>query len=194
MNLKYNKAKKLLKTYNQLHVLKIIDKTNGKEKDSLIEQVNSIKWKDCILALKKQKNEVKSEDIQPIEYFEKSKIIEKEKNEYNKIGENIIKSNKYGVLILAGGQGTRLGHDGPKGTYKVNIGKEKSLFEIYFDEIRKYDLLYNIHIPVYIMTSKENEEQTQEYFAKNIFFNKKEDIVFFLKSKCQCMILIKKLL
>ena len=72
---------------------------------------------------------------------------------------------------MAGGQGTRLGHTGPKGTFKLDVyGKGKYLFEILAENLKEANKKYNIIIPWYIMTSRENNDQTQEFLEKNNYF------------------------
>ena len=72
------------------------------------------------------------------------------------------------------------GHTGPKGTYILNIKPEpKSLFEILCDNLKKAREKYNVIIPWYIMTSRENNNQTQEFFEKNNYFNYPKDAIKF---------------
>ena len=84
-------------------------------------------------------------------------------------------------LLWLGGQGTRLGHLGPKGTFKLNVfGKEKSLFEILSDNLKEANKNYNTVIPWYIMTSKENHNQTYEFLENNNYFGyDKENVMLF---------------
>ena len=81
---------------------------------------------------------------------------------------------------MPAGQGTRLGHDGPKGTYILDVTpKAKSLFEILCDNLKEAKEKYNVIIPWYIMTSRENNEKTQEFFEKNNYFNYPKDAIKF---------------
>lgn len=86
---------------------------------------------------------------------------------------------------MAGGQGTRLGYKGPKGTYMLNLKPiKKSLFQIIAENIIETNIKYNVLIPWYIMTSEENDKQTQDFFEINDFFGyPKEKITFFKQSK-----------
>ena len=72
---------------------------------------------------------------------------------------------------MAGGQGTRLGHNGPKGTFKLDVyGKGKYLFEILVDNLKEANQKYGVTINWYIMTSKENNEETVKFLEKNNYF------------------------
>ena len=86
---------------------------------------------------------------------------------------------------MAGGQGSRLGVNGPKGMFKLNIdGKLKSLFEINCEKLIKANKQYNIEILWLIMTSKENDLQTQEFFRNNNYFGyPKNRIIFFTQNE-----------
>ena len=90
------------------------------------------------------------------------------------IGEDIIKSQKFAVVTMAGGQGTRLGYKGPKGTYELKFEEtniKKSLFQIMCEDLKRANKKYNVTIPWYIMTSEENDKKTKEYFEKNNYWN-----------------------
>lgn len=59
-------------------------------------------------------------------------------NEYCQLGESILTKEQLAVITLAGGQGTRLGYKGPKGTYEIDVPPKKSLFEFACDSLKKY--------------------------------------------------------
>lgn len=123
------------------------------------------------------------EDISPVKAINPDKKDKKELEEYIKIGEDVVKSGHFAIGIMAGGQGTRLGHNGPKGTFELELnGKTKSLFEIIVDKLRNAHEKYNVYLNCYIMTSPENNKETVAFFEKNNYFNyPKEYIKFFMQ-------------
>lgn len=123
------------------------------------------------------------EDISPVKAINPDKKDKKELEEYIKIGENVVKSGHFAIGIMAGGQGTRLGHNGPKGTFKLELnGETKSLFEIIVDKLKNAYEKYNVYLNCYIMTSPENNKETVAFFEKNNYFNyPKEYIKFFMQ-------------
>ena len=185
MENKYNEAKKILEKYNQTHLLSQYENLNNEKKEYLLKQIINIDFEQLNKLYENTKKEIKSEEdkIEPISYVEKEKIVDYEK--YMKIGAEEIKNGKLAVVTMAGGQGTRLGHNGPKGTYILNIKPEpKSLFEILCDNLKNAKNKYNAIIPWYIMTSRENNAQTVEFFEKNNYFNyPKEAIKFFVQGE-----------
>ena len=123
------------------------------------------------------------EDISPVKEINPYNKDKKELEEYIKIGEDVVKSGHFAIGIMAGGQGTRLGHNGPKGTFKLELnGKTKSLFEIIVDKLKNAYEKYNVYLNCYIMTSPENNKETVAFFEKNNYFNyPKEYIKFFMQ-------------
>src|SRR5699024_621052 len=96
------------------------------------------------------------------------------------LGLKAIKSGKVGIITLAGGQGSRLGFSGPKGTFCLETNPKKSLFEILCDYLKKYSLKFKINIPWYIMTSSDNHFDTINFFEQNNFFGyDRNSIMFF---------------
>lgn len=183
MNNNINEIKEKLKRYNQLHLLQNYDNFTLQEQNKLIKQINSIDF-ELINNLYQQSTNTKEEYnknlIEPIDVVVKEYLTEEEKKQYEYIGEEIIRNNQYAVITLAGGQGSRLGHNGPKGTFIVDINPQKSIFEIHCDTLKKAYNKYKIYISWYIMTSKENHEQTISFFEKHNYFNyPKENITFF---------------
>ncbi|KKO75836.1 udp-n-acetylglucosamine pyrophosphorylase [Vairimorpha ceranae] len=99
--------------------------------------------------------------------------------EYYKVGNTALSQNKFGVVILSGGQGTRLGCSGPKGLFKIC---DKSLFEHHIDKIKK--LKYSQNVRLFIMTSDHTDEDVVSYFKSNNNFNL--DVVFFKQNSLPC--------
>lgn len=88
-------------------------------------------------------------------------------------------------LLWQEDSGTRLGHEGPKGTFLINVKPQpKYLFQILAETLKKENNKYNTTIPWYIMTSKENNEETISFFEKNNYFEyPKESVKFFIQGE-----------
>lgn len=187
MNSKYAKAKEILKKYNQEHLLLKYAELDSKEKEYLLNQILNINFEQISKLYKEIKKERKLEEykIEPIPFIEKSSLSKEEIDKYYKMGADEIKNGKFAVVTMAGGQGTRLGFDGPKGSYILNVKpKPKSLFEILCDDLKKAKTKYNVIIPWYIMTSKDNNAQTVDFFEKNNYFDYPKDAIkFFIQGE-----------
>ena len=185
MSDKLTKAKEILKKYNQEHLLHFYDEISENQKEVLLNQIIKIDF-DEILNLyenSKQNTKLDMSKVSPLPHLEKNKFSKEELNTYIEIGEKIIKSKSLAVITMAGGQGTRLGYKGPKGTYELcfeSTNVRKSLFQIMCEDIKRANKKYDITIPWYIMTSDDNDKQTKDYFEKHNFFEyPKEKIKFF---------------
>lgn len=98
------------------------------------------------------------------------------------VGERLLRQKKAACLIVAGGQGTRLGFNGPKGCVEVAPGV--SLFKLFADKIVSASRQHGQNLPVAIMTSPENHAQTLEYFERNNYFGlSPEQLSFFSQSQ-----------
>lgn len=85
-------------------------------------------------------------------------------------GEAALRAGRVAAFTVAGGQGTRLGYDGPKGTYPVSPIKKKTLFQVFAEKIRAAGLRYGKPIHWFIMTSHANHEATETFLQENKFF------------------------
>lgn len=177
----------IVKKYNQEHLLKYIDLISTNEgKNKLINDIENIDFEKLnrLFALSNQnfKNSMKTVMLEHIRVFDKSRFSDEENNEILKIGEDIIANNQYAVVTMAGGQGTRLGHKGPKGTFILNVKPEpKSLFKIIAENLIKANNKYGIILNWYIMTSTENNDETVKYFEDNNYFGYNSENVKFFK-------------
>lgn len=94
------------------------------------------------------------------------------------LGEVAIRKGEYAVVTMAGGQGTRLGHTGPKGTFKLDVyGKGKYLFEILAENLKEANEKYDVVIPWYIMTSQDNNQETCDFLERHHYFGYDKDKV-----------------
>ena len=93
-------------------------------------------------------------------------------------GEEHLRQGKVAAFLVAGGQGTRLGYDGPKGMYPVAPVSGKTLFQIHAEKICKYSQKYKTSLPWMIMTSRDNHDETMTYFRNRGFFGLPEGDVF----------------
>jgi len=176
-----------LKKYNQEQIIVEIEKMDKEEQEKIAKQIEEIDFDEVqkLYKLTKENHVTNNGKIEPINYIDLEKISEEEKEEAKKIGENIIKKNEFAVVTMAGGQGTRLGWKGPKGTYKLDIGeKEKYIFEILTENLMKAKELYEILPYWYIMTSKQNYKETVTFLEEHNFFGyEKDKIKFFMQGE-----------
>lgn len=183
----FEEMKNVLEKYNQNHVVLAYERADEEKKKKILEQVSRIDFENMekLYGIAKNPVEVEEAEISPMPYEDTTKLTNEEKNKYIKIGEDIIRNGKLAVVTMAGGQGTRLGHTGPKGTYDLGLDSHKTLFEILNDNLKEALKKYNVAIPWYIMTSNENNEDTIRFFEEKNYFGYPKDFVkmFFKQSE-----------
>lgn len=179
-------AKIILKKYNQEHLLNRFEYLEENKQKELLNQILNIDFELINTLYTNTKKEIINNDdkIEPMEYLDKYKLYDDYKY-YDNIGKHAIKNRKLAAVTMAGGQGTRLGHNGPKGTYDIGLLSHKSLFELLSDSLKEESKKYEVTIPWFIMTSKENNEETLEFFEKNKYFGYQKDknIFFFIQGE-----------
>ena len=120
--------------------------------------------------------------FEPPDFVVKKQMTEEEKAALDVTGRIAIAQGKLAVVTMAGGQGTRLGHNGPKGTYFIkNDGMDKSIFQILTEIMKKGRNNYQVDIPWYIMTSEENHDDTVRFFRENDCFGYPKGAIMFFK-------------
>ena len=133
-----NKAKEILEKYGQTHVLNSYERLAENKKEELVNQVLSIDFEKIADLYEKTKVKPTTgmDVLEPMPYVDANKLSDEEKENYMTKGDEIIGSGKYAVVMVAGGQGTRLGHNGPKGTFDMGLESHKSLFELFCDKLK----------------------------------------------------------
>ena len=165
-----------LKGLNQEHILKYYDALNDEEKATLYQQVMDVDWSflDSI-------NEKKNNDTSVIESIGAMSIdsISKAYDSYKATGIKAIQDGKLCLLLLAGGQGTRLGHDKPKGCFNMGINRELSIFSLLMSHTLKVVKEADAWIHMYIMTSDINYNDTTSFFKEHDYFGYNPDYIHF---------------
>ena len=179
----YEELLKLLEKHGQTHLLKFYSELNNEEQEILLNEIESIDFEE-IKSIHDEKANLNSEatnyELIPMEALDKAKLTKEELEKYRLIGEGMIVSKKVVVCTMAGGQGSRLGHEGPKGTFIVPLKEPKSIFQIAAEHMLRVYENYHVYLDWYIMTSEENDKVTRNYFEENHYFGySKENIHFF---------------
>jgi len=162
--------------HGQNHVLNFWDELDEHQQRQFAEQLESIDF-DVLKHLQEQGHKEELGEVCP------SKVI-KLSDENRDIGIEKIKNGELGVLTVAGGQGTRLGWSGPKGTFPATPITGKSLFQVVAEQIVFASKKYNVSIPWYIMTSVENDAVTRSFLLDNNCFGiDRTDIFIFAQGE-----------
>jgi len=174
-------------------VIEIIEKNKlrmnnlAAEIPQLAEQVEALDWQELQAALeecifKEQKTGLR-ENYGPASYFTLNPENSEQEALYRQAfehGEALVRAGKVASFTVAGGQGTRLGYDGPKGTLPVSPIRKKTLFQLFAEQILGVSQKYETVIPWYIMCSPLNFEATISHFEENGYYGlAKDNIKFF---------------
>ncbi len=117
----------------------------------------------------------------PYERLPSDMAVDEKWQEAKRAGEAALRAGRVAAFTVAGGQGSRLGYDGPKGTFPISPIKNKTLFQIFAEKIRAARLRYGSEIPWYLMTSHANHEATEAFFREHDFFGLGEESVRFFR-------------
>lgn len=178
--MKAEEIKVLLEKYGQEHLLKYYDELNRTEQEALLNQIGEIDF--SVLKLVEEKNiEQKRGIIEPIKDVCSMEEIEKRREEFFDIGAEAIRKCKVGAILLAGGQGTRLGSDRAKGMYNIGIEKPLYIFEMLIRNLLDVVKATGAYVPLFIMTSDKNHEDTVGFFKEMNYFGYDKDYVWFFK-------------
>lgn len=177
----YEEAKKKLEKYGQEHVLKYYEELNAGEQAELLKQVEETDMDVLSLCTSQDRLEKKGV-ITPLAAMELPEIEEK-KEHYYQIGCQAIKEGKVGAVLLAGGMGTRLGSDDPKGMYNIGLTKDVFIFERLICNLMDVVNATGSYIPLYIMTSDKNHEKTVAFFEEKKYFGYDKSFVIFFQQE-----------
>ncbi|MBO0992828.1 UDPGP type 1 family protein [Bacillus sp. SD088] len=170
---KYKLLKERLTRYQQEHLLSFFHELKLDEQEALLQQIEGVDLNEVEEA-SRQLTSPRAEHqpkIMPIGYEAMVHFPPLKRERLEERGLNRIRQGKVAVLLLAGGQGTRLGHDGPKGTISLGDSSEQSLFALQAKRLRLIEEKAGAQIPWYIMTSPSNDKETKAFFKRNHYFH-----------------------
>jgi len=172
-------AKKKLEQYGQGHVFQYYDELSDRERNELIEQIEGTDME--VLSLYGQKEKLpKKGNVTPLAAMQLDEI-EKNREHYFNMGCSALKNGRIGAVLLAGGMGTRLGSDAPKGMYDIGITREVYIFERIIQNLFNVVEQVGAYIHLFIMTSDKNHEQTLHFFEEKNYFGYNREYVTFFK-------------
>ena len=178
----YNEAKELLNKNNQSHLLEYFDELNDDQKEHLLEQISEIDF-DLIKLIENADTPDERGVITPLDAEVSIKEIEENADKFRAKGVEAIKEGKVAALLLAGGMGTRLGSDKPKGMYNIGETKDVFIFEMLIRNLMDVVDEVGVWVPLYIMTSEKNDKDTREFFEEKNYFGYNKDYVKFFKQE-----------
>ena len=176
----YNTAKKYLEENGQEQLLKFYDELDEAGKAKLLAQIESVDM--SLIGLLEHNDETAERGkLEPLSAVT-IKEIEKNRELYKEKGLKAIKAGEVGAVLLAGGQGTRLGYDGPKGTVNIGETRELYIFECLIKNLMKVTDEAGVTVPLYVMTSDKNNDETVRFFKEHKFFGYPEsEVAFFIQ-------------
>lgn len=179
--MKENELLSVLKEHGQEHIFEAYQKLDDTGKEKLAAQIERIDWSIVEMAGHKELAQERGK-LEPLSALEVTEI-EKNKAKYEEIGLNAIRAGKVGAVLLAGGQGTRLGSDGPKGKYNIGLTKEVFIFERLIRNLLDVTDKAGCYVPLYVMTSDKNHDETAAFFEEKNYFGYPKDFVKFFKQE-----------
>lgn len=170
----------LCKKLGQEHLIDFYNKLDEAGREKLFSQVANVDSRLIEMARGTQKGQERGK-FEPLAGMDLKQIAAR-REEFEAIGIKAIQDCKVGAVLLAGGQGTRLGFDGPKGTYNIGITKDVFIFERLIANLMEVTTKAKAFVPLYIMTSDKNNDETQRFFEEKQYFGyPKEYVKFFIQ-------------
>lgn len=177
VDMTYEEALHKLAPAGQEHLLKYYNELSAQEQESLLMQIEDLDLS-LLKLVQDGVREVPKGRLEPLGAVTLDEIADR-KTEYENIGLEAVRACKVGAVLLAGGQGTRLGLDKPKGMLNVGINKELYLFEQLVNNLLEVVEKAGAWVPLLVMTSEKNNEDTTRFFAEKDYFGYNKDYVFF---------------
>lgn len=180
-----------LKKYDQMQLLKFWKELDSEEKKALKKQIKDLDFSYLNALCEKEENKGNVTPIKAMTIQE----IEERKDVYEKIGFEALQRQEVGALLLAGGMGTRLGSDNPKGMYNIGKSKDVYIFQRLIENLLEVVEKCGKMIPFFIMTSEKNHKATVDFLKSHSYFGYDENYIrFFVQEMAPCVDLNGKIL
>lgn len=178
--LEWESLRKRLSSYRQDHLLQHVESLSESEQSRLLREIEAIDFDELKRTVDGREKSVdwkalasKAEPPQAIRLAQAASV----QRVAREAGERAIRDGKVAMILVAGGQGTRLGFDKPKGMFKIGPVSNRSLFAMHADSLRGAMKKFGVSIPLMIMTSPATDAQTREYFESHHWLGLSKDQV-----------------
>ena len=184
------KIREKAEKYGQEHVLDWLDDLDGEERTRLLRQLAEVDFErvrdmGALIGAEKEDIDFSSVKPAPVEKLPHNQEGEERERPIIMSGREALEADRVACLTVAGGQGTRLKYDGPKGEFPISPVKGKSLFQVHAEKIRAVRRDFGCTLPWFIMTSTENHEPTRKFFEENDHFGLQPETVHFFPQNMQ---------
>lgn len=176
----YSKAYAKLEQYGQTHALKYYEELSAGQKEALLAQIEATDF--SVIDACHHMGEDKKGAITPLAAMQLDEI-EANRTEYTETGLAAIRAGKVGAVLLAGGMGTRLGSDDPKGMYNIGLTKDMYIFERLIANLMDVVKLAGAWVHLFVMTSDKNHEATVRFLKEHDYFGYNAEYVAFFKQE-----------
>lgn len=174
-------AKEKCEKAGQAHILQYFDQLDDAQKNELLEQIALTDFS-VLDSIKDKEHGAEKGVITPLAAMQLPEI-EVNQELFTKTGIEAIKAGKVGAVLLAGGMGTRLGSDDPKGMYNIGLTKDVYIFQRLVENLMDVVKLAGAYVPLYVMTSDKNHDKTVAFFKEHDNFGYPKEQVFFFKQE-----------
>jgi UDP-N-acetylglucosamine/UDP-N-acetylgalactosamine diphosphorylase len=186
IHIDHNKLMEKTADAGQSHIFKFYDSLSDAQKHNLDQQAAAIDWE--LIARLVTEVVLKPEafklppNIEPAPCFPYAPADDEMRDRYTMArqrGVTLLREGKIAAFVVAGGQGTRLGWPGPKGTFPATPIRKKPLFQCFVEYIRAMEARHHTTIPFYVMTSTINHAATVDFFKQHHYFSMPESQIMF---------------
>ncbi len=185
INERFFAAKNTLEQVGQSHALRFFDQLDADQQDTLLSQIEAVDWPQTARLIETHVNRQPEfklpRQIEPVDFYPYTPTgaLQSKYKQARELGQQLIREGKVAAFTVAGGQGTRLGWDGPKGTYPATPIRKLPLFACFAEYLRKVKQKYGTPCRWSIMTSTANDADTRAYFEAHGYFGLEPDHVTF---------------
>lgn len=181
---RYQRARDVLERHGQAHLLRFWDELDEARRVALLDQIEELDWEQLDRWIETHVRgpgtTVIPPNPQPAPYYPAQPGSEQQAEYHHAVerGQQLLRAGRVGAFVVAGGQGTRLGFDGPKGNFPISPIRRKTLFAIFAEGLLAGARRYGHAVCWYVMTSPLNHEPTVAIFEQNDYFGLGKDNVF----------------
>lgn len=168
-----------LAEFGQSHLLNWWDEISSDEQSTLLRQISEIDFPLVATLIEDHINNPAADDdgsgkeILPpsrLERYQADKALSGHGLAATRTGEELLRQGKVGAIVVAGGQGSRLGFDAPKGMFPIGPVTGHTLFQLFFEKLEALSRRYGVSVPYFIMTSEATDAATKEFLESNDYF------------------------